>query len=113
MKNIFIEKGEGKIENITLGDFLFFPDRRIEEVVNAETKGIYTHRILVNTSKKNFNQFPYIRQTVFYELGEDKLITSVVGGEIIESIPCKSDPQLSRFERNLNDMGIILGAGYK
>lgn len=107
-KNVFITTERRDVSEIEKGNYLFFPNARIEEVMRIADGGFYARGYFKNSSKEKFGGFPYIRKTVFYEMGTDKKIYPVTGGETLEVTGCKKNPRISRFERNLNDMGIVL-----
>jgi hypothetical protein len=58
------------LENISVNDVLFFPDRRIEDVTNVWTEEglLYTERMIPNkSSEENNRMFPEVREKIVYQ----------------------------------------------
>jgi hypothetical protein len=98
-----------KLKDISVKDILFFPNRKTaERVVEIDDFGIYTNRFFKNNSER-FEGLPYVQQRIFYESGDTYIMHSETGGETIESTARAQNEEIRNFERNINDMGIVLG----
>jgi hypothetical protein len=87
--NLLIGKKGKKLEEISIGDFLSFPDRAEKVVgINLQFKEVYTENIPVDISKYNLD-FSVKKQKKVYELKSDE-ITSDSKGRIYDLVRINS-----------------------
>ena len=91
MTRIFLDEGKDseknkRLEEISVGDSLFFPNCRIEKVIDVKPQfgELYTEMIVTNRDKDS-KEFPGKRQSMVYELSSSSMITSTSRGRVYET----------------------------
>jgi hypothetical protein len=96
------------LEKISVKDVLFFPDKRIEEVIRilAEKGIIYTERGTINqSSEKNMNMFPEVKEKVVYRDIQEINSTSV--GKVYARDLINKDEVIKELSRELKKFQIM------
>jgi hypothetical protein len=96
MTRIFLDEGKDsekskRLEEISIGDHLFFPNCRIEMVIDVKPQfgELYTETVL-RSSDKDSGEFPGKRQSMVYEVSSG-VITSTSKGRVYETKKIGSD----------------------
>jgi|WetSurMetagenome_2_1015567.scaffolds.fasta_scaffold1442170_2 hypothetical protein len=118
MKRIFLDNGKNsekskRLEEISVGDHIFFPNCRIENVIDVKPQfgELYTERITINPEKDN-DIFPGMIKKMVYELIASGLIESNSVGRVYD---CKKvrKKDWDIFMQGIKKVPDFVSEGYK